>query len=99
MAGYDLTNAAEDDLRGIWTYTHETWGADQADRYLDQIEACFDAVASCRAQSRQFERLPSDVSIHRCQHHFIVWLAGPRPIIVAVLHERMEFIRHLKDRL
>ncbi|GHH05122.1 type II toxin-antitoxin system RelE/ParE family toxin [Pseudodonghicola xiamenensis] len=99
MAGYDLTHAAEEDLRGIWAYTYETWGADQADRYLDQIETCFDTVASGRAQAHQFEQLPSDVRIYRCEHHFIVWLAGPRPIIIAVLHERMEFMRHLKDRL
>ncbi|WP_110553803.1 type II toxin-antitoxin system RelE/ParE family toxin [Pseudaestuariivita atlantica] len=35
MARYDFTRAAEKDLRGIWRYTHETWGAAQADKYLD----------------------------------------------------------------
>ena len=40
MPGYDLTLGAEEDLRAIWSYTYETWGAHQADRYLDQIEAC-----------------------------------------------------------
>lgn len=40
MKSYDLTLAAEEDLRGIWEYSCETWGIDQADRYLDQIEAC-----------------------------------------------------------
>jgi len=99
MAGYDLTRAAEGDLRAIWTYTYQTWGADQADRYLDQIEACCGAIASGRIRSRQFEQLPDDVRIHRCEHHFIVWLANARPIVIAVLHERMDFIRRLKDRL
>ena len=99
MAGYDLTLAAEGDLRAIWTYTDKTWGADQADRYLDQIEACCGAIASGRIRSRQFEQLPDDVRIHRCEHHFIVWLANARPIVIAVLHERMDFIRRLNDRL
>ncbi len=99
MVGYDLTFAAEGDLRAIWTYTSETWGADQADRYLDQIEACCAAIASGRIRSRQFEQLPDDISIHRCEHHFIVWLRGDRPIVIAVLHERMDFIRRLKERL
>ena len=39
MAAYDLTFGAEEDLRAIWVYTFETWGADQADKYLDQIAA------------------------------------------------------------
>ncbi len=44
MSSYDLTLAAEEDLRGIWRYTYETWGADQAEKYLDQIEACCTAI-------------------------------------------------------
>ena len=37
MASYDLTLAAEEDLRDIWRYTLETWGSEQADKYLDQL--------------------------------------------------------------
>ena len=40
-----------------------------------------------------------DVRIHRCERHYIVWLADVRPIIIAILHERMDFVRRLKDRL
>ena len=99
MVSYDLTLAAEGDLRAIWTYTYQTWGAEQADRYLDLIEACCAAIASDSTRSRQFEQLPDDVRIHRCEHHFIVWLGRARPIVIAVLHERMDCIRRLKDRL
>jgi toxin ParE1/3/4 len=99
VAGYDLTLGAEEDLRAIWSYTYETWGADQADRYLDQIEACCDAMAAGRARSKTLDQLPEDVRIFRCEHHYVVWLVAPRPIILAVLHERMDFVRRLKDRL
>ena len=34
-----------------------------------------------------------------CEHHYIVWLDGDRPVVVAILHERMDFVRRLKDRL
>jgi toxin ParE1/3/4 len=44
MQSYDLTLAAETDLRDIWRYTYKTWGPEQADKYFDQIEACW----SCR---------------------------------------------------
>lgn len=99
MQTYDLTPAAEHDLRDIWSYTCKTWGLEQADKYFDRIEACCDAVGEGRARSRSFDTLPEDVQIHRCEHHYIVWLAGDRPIIIAILHERMDFVRRLKDRL
>ncbi|ASK36386.1 type II toxin-antitoxin system RelE/ParE family toxin [Alloalcanivorax mobilis] len=34
-----LTPKAESDLIDIWAYTCEEWSADQADGYLDQLEA------------------------------------------------------------
>lgn len=99
MRTYDLTSAAEEDLREIWRYTYETWGIDQADRYFDRIAACLEAVGDGRARSaRAFIELPPDVCIFRCESHYIVWLTGDRPIIIAILHERMDFVQRLKDR-
>jgi toxin ParE1/3/4 len=43
--------------------------------------------------------LQDGVHIHRCEYHFIVWLIGNRPIIIAIMHERMDLMRRLKDRL
>lgn len=99
MPSYDLTLAAETDLRDIWRYTYKTWGFDQAEKYFDQIEACCEAVGDGRARSKVLEGLQEGVHIHRCEHHFIVWLAGTRPVIIAILHERMDFVRRLKGRL
>ena len=99
MQSYDLTLAAETDLRDIWRYTYKTWGFDQAEKYFDQIEACCEAVGDGRARSKVLEGLQEGVHIHRCEHHFIVWLAGTRPVIIAILHERMDFVRRLKGRL
>ena len=99
MRTYDLALAAEEDLRDIWRYTYDTWGVDQAEKYFDQIEACCEAIGEGRVRSRSFNKLPNDVRIHRCEHHYVVWLDGERPIIVAILHERMNFVRGLKDRL
>ena len=99
MSPYRLTRAAEDDLRDIWQYTHDTWALDQADRYFDRIEACCEAVGTGIARSKHFDELPDGVRIHRCEHHYIVWLADGPPIILAVLHERMDILRRLQDRL
>lgn len=43
--------------------------------------------------------MPDGIRIHRCEHHYIVWLYGDRPVIIAILHERMDFVLRLKDRL
>lgn len=99
MQSYDLTLAAEADLRDIWRYTYKMWGPEQADKYFDQIEACCEAVGDRRARSKVLGGLQEGVHIHRCEHHFIVWLAGNRPIVVAILHERMAFMQLLKARL
>lgn len=99
MPSYDLTLAAETDLRDIWRYTYKTWGFDQAEKYFDQIEACCEAVGDGRARSKVLEGLQEGVLIHHCEHHVIVWLAGTRPVIIAILHERMDFVRRLKSRL
>lgn len=97
---YDLTLAAEEDLQGIWRYTFETWGFDQAEVYFEQMEACCKAVADGRARSKGLNALPSGVRIHHCKHHYIVYLDEDRRIIIiAILHERMDFMRRLKDRL
>jgi toxin ParE1/3/4 len=99
MKTYDLSLAAEGDLRDIWRYTYGTWGIEQAERYFDQIEACCDVLGDGRSRSKSFDKLPDDIRVHRCEHHYIFWLVGDRPIIVAILHERMDFLHRLKDRL
>jgi toxin ParE1/3/4 len=43
--------------------------------------------------------LPDGIRIHRCEHHYIVWFDGKRPIIIAILHERMDFVKRMKHRL
>ena len=99
MPSYDLTLAAETDLRDIWRYTYKTLGFDQAEKYFDQIETCCEAVGDGRARSKALEGLQEGVHIHRCEHHFIAWMAGTRPVIIAILHERMDFMRRLMGRV
>ena len=99
MQSYDLTLGAEADLRDIWRYTYKKWGLEQAEKYFDQIEACCEAVGDRRARSKTLAGLQEGVHIHRCEHHSIVWLVGRRPVVIAILHERMDFMNRLKGRL
>lgn len=96
---YALTLDAEEDLSDIWVYTYETWGRAQADKYYDLLAACFEAIGGGAAQSKTLRGLPEGVRIHRCEHHYIFFIEQDRPIIIAILHERMDFLQRLKDRL
>lgn len=99
MRYVDLTTAAEEDLTGIWLYTYETWGFEQAEKYYDQIVSCCEAVGSGKARSKPAPGLTDNIHVHRCAQHYIFFLPDERPIVLAILHGRMDFIARLQERL
>ncbi|MEX6506914.1 type II toxin-antitoxin system RelE/ParE family toxin [Jiella sp. M17.18] len=99
MRSFELTLAAEQDLHDIWRYARDQWGVDQAETYFDRIEACCEAIGNGLKRSKMLVGLPVELRLSRCEHHYIVWLNEPRPVIIAILHERMDFLQRLKGRL
>lgn len=99
MRSFDLTLAAEDDLTGIWLYTHKTWGQSQAETYFDQIVACCESIGDATAKSKAVKGLSDDIHVYRCQHHYIFFMPEKRPVILAILHERMDLLQRLRARL
>lgn len=71
MVPYDLTPAAEADLRDIVRYTLRQWGARQAQRYVRLLEAGLRMIAEGRAVSRTFSERYPQVWVTRCEHHYI----------------------------
>ena len=101
MPPYDLTPAAEADVREIARYTLRQWGARQQQRYAHQLSACFRRIAEGRARSKTFsERFPQ-VRVARCQHHYVFYVhpEGQKPLMLAVLHEQMDLLARLGERL
>ncbi len=101
MQAYELTRNAEADLEEIARYTIEQWGDVQAKSYLGKISQCCKNIAKKKVIPRTFlEKFP-DACVVRCEHHFIFYLVreGVKPIIFAILHERMDMLIRLKDRL
>ncbi len=100
-APYDLTPAAKADIRSIWLYTVETWGEEQADRYLAALDARCREIAVGNAVSRAFSNIYPQVRVTRCEHHYIFFLfpEGERPLVIAVLHEKMDLLTRLQRRL
>ena len=98
MRDFDLTLAAEEDLTGIWLHTHETWGLDQADKYFDLIVTCCEAVGRGTALSKPAGGLTGSIRVHQCEQHYIFFIGAARPVILAILHGRMDFLERLEER-
>jgi toxin ParE1/3/4 len=90
-----LSPAARRDIAEIWLYTADRWGADQADRYVRQIEldlmAAADGLPLARALDRYW-RMKSG-------HHVCVFrkLPAARIDVLRILHERMDVPSHIDD--
>ncbi|MBU2583095.1 MAG: type II toxin-antitoxin system RelE/ParE family toxin [Alphaproteobacteria bacterium] len=98
MASCSFTPSSREDLIDIWLYTQATWGEAQADRYNSELEECCQRIVAGAAHVR---RVPdTDIWQHHCRHHYIFFLRREAEIVViAVLHESMDFIRRLSARL
>lgn len=101
MLPYRLTLSAEEDLKEVVKYTIRNWGKQQAENYAKLLEAALHKIASGKAISRTFSETYPEVHVTKCEHHYIFYLFREDnvPVILAVLHERMDFISRLKERL
>ena len=113
MLELDLAKEAENDLEEITTYTAETFGEEALDRYLHLLEVVFlqlrrdPSCAGVRqadgeikkyhlAQSREAGR--TETGVVRNPRHLIFFReSSGRLEILRVLHESMDFERHLPE--
>jgi toxin ParE1/3/4 len=98
---YILAPGATADLRGIVRYTRDRWGKDQARSYAAKIKRGIEAIATGRGQSKDVSELYPGLRVANCEHHYIFCLPQENApaLIVAILHERMDLITHIKGRL
>lgn len=101
MANYVLEEEAENDLLEIGRYTARTWSLKQAESYLTTLLHHFDALGQGRISGRVVLEEPEEVLYSRCRHHrvFYVMDRGRGAIILAVLHEQMDLMTRLRERL
>ena len=97
MGSYKLTVKADLDIEEIWEYTNSRWGKKQAQKYLNQLEDRFIALAENPNIGKQrYELAGSPMSSH-CGRHVIFYRKARKYIeIIRVLHDSMDFPRHFK---
>lgn len=98
---YVLTDAAEADLRSIIRYTRKQWGAAQVRRYIGDLDAGIIRLVAHDATFKDMSALYSGLRTARCGHHYVFCLprVNAPALIVAILHERMDLMTRLADRL
>jgi toxin ParE1/3/4 len=101
MLPYELSRAAENDLQGIVRCTAERWGASQARKYSEALAQCTTSLATDKGYYRTIPDLYPNMRVSHCQHHYIFGLIRDDApmLVVAILHERMDIIARLQDRL
>lgn len=100
MNGYFLGPRADDQLDAIYEYTAKHWGEDQADHYINLLFRYFSEVA---AKNVMWRSVPVEFGVDgyfgKCEHHFAYWkvLNSGDVGFVAILHERMHQIQHIRE--
>lgn len=96
MSEFRLRPKAVSDLDSIWNYTLETWGEDQAERYLRMINSGFSELAENPECGRECNDIREGYWKYRVGRHLIFYRQESYGVdVVRVLHQSMDVDRHL----
>lgn len=93
MPSFSLTKKAVADLLEIGRYTEQHWGKEQRNKYLAQLDACFQQVAADPLKGKDCDDIRKGYrKMNAGSHVVFYWQKSPAEIeIVRVLHGRMDF--------
>lgn len=98
MLKLNITPKAESDLIGIWMYTCEEWGVDQADRYLDRLKTGMKQLIYHPSLGMNYAHvLPGYRRVQVEQHAVFYQVLESEVLVVRVLHEDMDAPERLLD--
>ena len=90
MAAFRFSRRAEADLLGIARHTLRTWGAGQAVRYIDDLEACCRMLANNPGLGRACDYVRLGLRRMECGRHVVFYRENARGILVSrILHQHM----------
>ncbi|MDN5557964.1 MAG: type II toxin-antitoxin system RelE/ParE family toxin [Ruaniaceae bacterium] len=96
MTSYRLTPAAQRDLSSIWDYTEKRWDLLQPELYMSEIRAAIERIAEDPARGRACDEIREGYHRYSIGSHLIFYIERAGGIdVIRVLHQRMDFTRHL----
>jgi toxin ParE1/3/4 len=92
----DLTEIARADLASIRRYSTRTWGQDQTTRYMDALRDTMKGLLRGSVVTRARDDLRPGIQMAISGRHCIFFeVDEARILVVRVLHDRMDYRRHL----
>ena len=96
MTGYVISPRAQEDIEEIWNYTADRWGVEQADRYVRSIQAAIETIAGDPRRGRSCDEVRGGYRKFAVGSHMLFFrLVSDQVDVVRVLHQQMDFERHL----
>lgn len=98
---YDLSPGTASDLRDITRYTFDTWGEAQCRSYIKALEDAAQGMATGEGPFKERSDILPGLRMIWSGKHCIFCMPKPDgpALILAVLHERMDVVARLADRL
>ena len=97
MPHFRVKAAARADLKGIAIFTEQTWGRDQRNSYLTEIDQAFHRLAENFQLGQTCGHIRSGYRVFPVGSHLIFYkvASDQTPEIIRVLHKRMNVSAHL----
>lgn len=96
MTRFLLSPSAQADIEDIWDYSAARWGERQAETYVRAIHAAMAAACADPRLGRACDEIRRGYRRHLVGSHVIFYRQRTDHIeIVRILHQRMDFGRHL----
>lgn len=96
MAELRISRRAASDLGDIADYTIAEFSIEQARKYRNQLQSCFDSLLNNPHLGRSADDIAPQLRRIRQQAHVIFYVATTNEVlIVRVLHHSMDVERHL----
>ncbi len=93
---FKLAPRARKDMEAVWLYSLTEWGAEQADRYIDDLTAAFELLTNNPKTGRPCEMIRARYRKYPVIRHVVYYRETSYGIkIMRVLHDRMLVSRHL----
>ncbi len=93
---YRLSPGARADLEDIWRYTAERWSIEQADRYHNALIDDIESLVGTAHRGIAIDHIRPGYHRLAIRSHVAFYRQTESAIeIVRILHQRMDFSRHL----
>ncbi len=97
MRHLELTEIARADLKSIHRYAERTWGSDRTAEYMAALRDTMKGLLAGTVASRNRDDLRPGLQMATSGRHRVFFeVDQSRILVVRVLHDRMDYERHLE---